>query len=123
MQEFRDCFTASRSLEKGVLFFVRNHGGDILGGAWLVWDQHRSYYLLVGMDRDRAERSAVPTLIWHLMCFTREALGLKWFDFDGADVPQIEKFARAFGGHLTPFFEVVSVSRILLPLWKMRQLL
>ncbi len=57
------------------------------------------------------------------MRFTRQVLELKWFDFDGADVPQIENFVRAFGGYLTPFFVVVWVSPMLRPFWLVRQVL
>jgi hypothetical protein len=123
VQEFRACFAASVAMGRGRLFFIRDGHGQLLGGAWLVWDQYRSYYLLVGMDRDLGGRMAVPTLVWHLMRFTREVLGLKWFDFDGADVPQIENFVRAFGGYLTPFFVAIRVAPVFRPFWLIRQLL
>jgi hypothetical protein len=123
VKQFRDCFSTSSSVDQGRLFFVRDGNGKLLGGAWLVWDQHRSYYLLAGMDRELGGRTAMPTLVWHMMRFTREVLGLKWFDFDGADVSQIESFVRAFGGYLTSYFVAIWVSPALRPFWLMRQLL
>lgn len=121
VKQFRDCFSASSLMGRGRLFLVRNDSDTLLGGAWLVWDQHRSYYLLTGMDRELAGRTAIPTLVWHMMRYTREVLGLKWFDFDGADVPQIEAFVRAFGGHLVPCFVAAWVSPALRPLWLVHQ--
>jgi len=118
-----DYFPLNVEMIKGKLFFVRNDSSKLLGAGWLVWDQHRSYYLLVGMDRELGGRTAVPTLVWHMMRFTREVLGLKWFDFDGADVLQIENFVRAFGGYLSPCFVAIWVSPILRPFWLIRQLM
>lgn len=123
VKQFRACFSVSNSMGKGRLFFVRNDSGKLLGGAWLVWDQHCSYYLLTGMDRELGGRTAVPTLVWHMMRFTREVLNLKWFDFEGADVPQIERFVRAFGGRLVPCFVAIWISPILRPLWLIHRLL
>jgi hypothetical protein len=123
VQQFRDCYQASRSMDRGKLFFVRNGKGVLLGGAWLVWDQNRSYYLLTGMDRELGGRTAVPTMVWHMMRYTRRTLGLRWFDFEGADVPQIEGFVRAFGGRLVHCYVLIWISLILRPLWLMRQLL
>jgi hypothetical protein len=121
LREFTSCFNASTLMGNGKLFGIRNADGRFLAGAWLTWDERCAYYLLTGMDRDTAGRTGVPTLIWYLMCFTRDVLGLEWFDFNGADVPQIEGFVRAFGGHLTPYLSVLWVSPLLRPFWLLRR--
>ena len=120
--EFRDCFSTSCSMGRGKLFLVRNSNGHILGGAWLVWDQHRAYYLLAGMDRDLGSRTSMPTLIWNIMQFTKQTLGLGWLDLDGADVPQIEGFTRAFGGHLVPCYVATWVSPYIRLFWSLRRM-
>jgi hypothetical protein len=121
VDQFRNCLSASRSMDRGRLFSVRDDSGRLLGGAWLVWDQYRSYYILAGMDRELSSRAAMPTLIWNMMRFTREDLGLRYFDFEGADVPQMEGFARAFGGILVPYFVAIWVTPSLRPFWLMRR--
>jgi lipid II:glycine glycyltransferase (peptidoglycan interpeptide bridge formation enzyme) len=120
VSQFRDCFAASSSMASGTLFFIRDRDGNLLGGAWLVWDEHRSYYLLAGMDRELGGRTSMPTLIWHMMQFTKQTLGLRWLDVDGADVPQIEAFTRAFGGQLVPCYAATWVSPSIRLFWSLR---
>ena len=122
VSQLRDCFSTSNSMGQGKLFFVRDSNGNLLGGAWLVWDQYRSYYLLAGMDRSRGNRTCIPTLIWKAMQFTKQTLGLRWFDFDGADVPHIEAFTRAFGGQLVPCYLATWVSPYIRLFWSLRRM-
>jgi hypothetical protein len=50
-------------------------------------------------------------------------LGLRYFDFEGSMVPQIETYFRGFGGRLTPYYRINRASlpiEIILKFFKRR---
>jgi hypothetical protein len=89
---------------------IRDSDGELLSAVFLVWDRHRSYYLLGGFreDEEKAKIARVATTycLWTAMNFTRETLGLKVFDLEGSMIPGVELFFRKFGGDLTPFYVI-----------------
>lgn len=65
--------------------------------VWNVWDKHRSYYFMGGMNPDGDNYRAMSMLLWHSI---REAKnrGNKYFDFEGSMEGGVERFFRNFGG-------------------------
>ena len=43
--------------------------------------------------------------MWEAIKFAKK-LGIKYFDFEGSMVPQIERYFRGFGGKLTPYYRI-----------------
>lgn len=76
-----------------------------VAAVYLVWDERRAYYLLGGYDGDHAHGGAHALAIWTAIQ-AMAARGLEQFDFEGSDVPQIERYFRKFGGRLTPYYRV-----------------
>ena len=72
-------------------------------------DSKRAYYVLGGVDEERAVSAAAPMAVFACIRHARE-LGLEVFDFEGSMVPGIEQYFRSFGGVLTPLHRVVKAS-------------
>ncbi|MDR4506267.1 MAG: GNAT family N-acetyltransferase [Candidatus Scalindua sp.] len=85
--------------------FVTSKNGNPIGGTFCVYDNNRAYYLLGGYDSDKKHHGAGTLSMWESIKYARN-LGLKYFDFEGSMIPQIEKYLRGFGGELSPFFRI-----------------
>ncbi|MCD6579459.1 GNAT family N-acetyltransferase [bacterium] len=70
-----------------------------------VYDKDTAYYLLGGYDSENKHHGAGALAVWEAIKQAKE-LGLKYFDFEGSMVPQIERYFRGFGGKLTPCYRV-----------------
>jgi len=86
---------------------AKNKRGDIIAGAYTVWDNKRAYYLLGGFDPEKSQRGASAIAVWEAIKFTKKELGLNEFDFEGSMIPEVEQFFREFGGKLTPRYSVI----------------
>lgn len=73
--------------------------------AFCVYDKTTAYYLLGGYDYEYKHHGAGALAMWEVIKYSKE-LGLRYFDFEGSMIPQIEKYFRGFGGELTPYFRV-----------------
>jgi len=76
-----------------------------IAGAFCVYDKLTAYYLLGGYDYEFKHHGAGALALWKAVEYSKE-IGLKNFDFEGSMVPQIEKYFRAFGGDLKPYFRI-----------------
>lgn len=73
--------------------------------AFCVYDKATSYYLLGGYDSKNRHYGAGTLALWEAINFSKE-LGLKYFDFEGSMVPQIERYFRSFGGRLVSNYRI-----------------
>jgi len=73
--------------------------------VFCVYDKITTYYLLGGYDFENKHHGAGPLVIWESIKYSKK-IGLKYFDFEGSMVPQIEKYFRGFGGKLTPYYRI-----------------
>lgn len=91
--------------------FAAFQGDDAapVAAVYLVWDRRRAYYLLGGYDESRAHGGAHALAMWKAIEFAAQ-LGLQQFDFEGSQIPQVEKYFRKFGGELTPYYRVTWTS-------------
>ncbi len=102
----RNYYTKLREHNCGRNFVVFNSLGEPLGGIYIVWDRNKSYYLTGGYDHNKNEPSAVAFALWHAIRFSKEKLGLRYFDFEGSQAPNLETFFRRFGGTQVPYYRV-----------------
>lgn len=72
--------------------------------AYVVSDQHTSYYLLGGGDPDLRTSGAASLLMWEAILRTRGEREV--FDFEGSMLKPVERFFRAFGGRQTPYLHL-----------------
>ena len=79
--------------------------GVPIATSFYVYDRNFAYYLLGGYDYEKKHHSAGTLSIWESIKHTQN-LGLKYFDFEGSIVPQIEAYFRGFNGKLTPYYRI-----------------
>lgn len=82
--------------------FIRD---EPIAVAFCVYDKTTSYYLLGGYDSDNKHYGAGTLALWKAINFSKE-LGLRYFDFEGSMVPQIERYFRSFGGRMVPCYRI-----------------
>jgi len=83
-----------------------------ISAVFCVHDKTTAYYLLGGYDDKLKHHGAGALAIWEAIKYSKK-LDLKYFDFEGSIVPQIERYFRGFGGILTPYYRI---SKAKLPL-------
>jgi hypothetical protein len=88
------------------IFIAKDADGSPIAGVYLVWDQHRAYYLLGGYDPEKGHTGASAIAMWEAIQFASNELNLTEFDFEGSMIPAVEQFFRKFGGTLTPYYSV-----------------
>ena len=81
-------------------------------GVFVVHDKHSAYLLLSGYDSETKHRGAGTYTLFEAIKYAQQ-LGLRYFDFEGSMVPNIEFFYRGFGGKLTPVFRISRATLIL----------
>jgi len=101
-------------LNKILFNFSNNHNSfafvsfknDIpISAAFCVYDNDTAYYLLGGYDYENKHHGAGALALWECIKYA-QSIGLKYFDFEGSMIPEIEQYFRGFGGKLTPYFRV-----------------
>ena len=78
---------------------------DPIACAFCIYDRHTAYYILGGYDSENKHHGAGALAMWNAIKYAKD-LGLKYFDFEGSMIPQIERYFRGFGGRLTPYYRI-----------------
>lgn len=87
-------------------FLSKKATGEPVGGAYIIWDNKRSYYIIGGYDHIKSHHGALTLAVWEAIRYTKEQLNLNQFDFVGSMVPEVENYFRKFGGLLTPYYAI-----------------
>jgi len=87
------------------VFFAVDAQDRIHAVNYLVWDERCAYYLMGGSDPELRGSGAVSLLMWHAIRHAARTSAV--FDFEGSMIRPIERFFRAFGGTLTPYYRAV----------------
>lgn len=106
--------------EENSYAFVSFKNNIPISTVFCIYDKKTAYYLLGGYDYENKHHGAGALAVWESIKYAK-SLGLKYFDFEGSMVPDIEKFFRGFGGQLTPYFRISKASlplEILLKFYK-----
>ena len=85
--------------------FVTFKGRHPVAGTLCVIDNNTAYALIGGYDEQQKHRGAGASADWACIMHAKE-IGLKYFDFEGSMIPQVEKYLRNFGGNLTPYYTI-----------------
>lgn len=85
--------------------FVSFQNNKPIAIVFCVYDKSTTYYLLGGYDSKNSHHGAGALAMWEAINFSKK-LGIKYFDFEGSMVPQIERYFRGFGGKLTPYYRI-----------------
>ena len=94
------------------IFIAKDTTGKPCGGTYIVWDNKRAYYLLGGFDPESGSSGAVALALWEAIQYTARELQLSEFDFEGSDIPGVERSFREYGGQLTPYYTVYRAKSI-----------
>lgn len=103
---FENLHAALKERDQSACFIARGRASGAPHAAlYLAYDNRQATLLLSGFDPALGRRSrALHGLYWQAILFCAErGLGL---DFEGSMEPGIERALRAFGGELTPYFQV-----------------
>ena len=85
--------------------FVTYKDGRPTAASFCIYDKDTAYYLIGGYDYESKHQGAGALAMWQSIEEAKK-LGLKYFDFEGSMVPQIERYFRAFGGELKVYYRV-----------------
>jgi len=99
-----DAVLSARQSRK--IFFAVDASGRIHSVAYLIWDDKAAYYLFAGDDPDLRSSGAGIFLIWEVIKYTKNKLGINIFDFQGSMIPGIEQVRRSFGAKALPYFRI-----------------
>jgi CelD/BcsL family acetyltransferase involved in cellulose biosynthesis len=86
------------------ILIARDEAGQPHAAVCLVHDHRRMYNLVGGTDPDLRGSNGTQLMLWRGIELAGE-MGLS-FDFCGSMIEGVESFNRAFGGRLTPYFEI-----------------
>tara|TARA_R110001592_G_scaffold31018_3_gene110031 strand:+ start:784 stop:1722 length:939 start_codon:yes stop_codon:yes gene_type:complete len=105
-------------LKKAVDYGLANNCGEILiakdkednihSVLFYVWDNSSAYYLQGVTSEKFKTTGSMSLLLWEAI--NRSATKTKNFNFEGSMIEPIERYFRAFGGKLTPYFEIKKTS-------------
>ena len=107
------------------ILFAEDAQGHIHAGAYFVWDEKCTYYIMGGMDPEWRNSGAMSLLMWEgIKCASQHS---EQFDFEGSMIEPIERFVRSFGAVQKPFFNILKINSTLLyaaneiNMWKQRK--
>ncbi|OFX58059.1 MAG: hypothetical protein A2046_15630 [Bacteroidetes bacterium GWA2_30_7] len=85
--------------------FVSYHNNLAIASVFCIYDKETAYYLFGGYDSTNKHHGAGVLAIWNSIQYAQK-LNLKYFDFEGSMIPEVEKYFRDFGGDFTPYYTV-----------------
>jgi hypothetical protein len=100
---------AARQNAAGDCFAARDMDGRVHAAAMLVWDRKRAYYLTGGGDPALRTSGAASLLLWKMMQFASARSAV--FDFEGSQIPAVERFFRSFGASQVWYHEISKMPR------------
>jgi hypothetical protein len=100
---------AAQQNDAGECFAARDASGRVHAAAMLVWDRKRAYYLAGGGDPTLRASGATALLLWKMMQFSSGRSAV--FDFEGSQIPAVERFFRAFGASQVWYHEISKMPR------------
>ncbi len=86
------------------IFIASDQEGRDHAGAYIVWDNKSTYYLMGGGDPALRSSGATSLVVWEAIQFASTVSNV--FDFEGSMIEPIERLFRAFGGTPYPYFSL-----------------
>jgi CelD/BcsL family acetyltransferase involved in cellulose biosynthesis len=85
--------------------FVSYLNKKAIAASYVLYNKDTAYYLLGGYDPSNKHNGAGVMALFNAIMEAKKR-GIKNFDFEGSMLPEVEKYFRAFGGELVPYFTV-----------------
>jgi hypothetical protein len=93
-------------LGKRIILGCVNDSGNLLCGAYLLFDNDRCYLNMFGETPESRNLSTGIYLLWKTVIFAKDSLRVGTFDFQGSMIKSIEITRRDFGGEQEMYFNV-----------------
>ena len=103
----KNIFDTCKKLKNGKIFLAKN-GKEICGAIYLVWDEKSAYYIAGGSPKEVRTTGSMPLLLWEAIKFSSNVT--RNFNFEGSMIKPIERFFRAFGGELVPYYDITKIN-------------
>lgn len=88
------------------IFYAKDSNNNIHSVVYLIWDQTSAYYHIAGDDPVLRKSGSAILLVWEVIQYTKNVLGLNIFDFEGSMIPPIERVRKQFGATKKEYFNV-----------------
>jgi hypothetical protein len=109
---FSTYWEVCRKNDSGRLFVTEDREGNPHATLWLAYDDDTAYYLAGGTDASFYGSGAMSGLMWHAIK-TSIDLKKKYFDFEGSDLPGVDRFFKNFGPKEVPYMHLYQHNSLL----------
>ncbi len=89
------------------IFYAKDADNNIHSVVYLIWDHTSAYYHIAGDDPKLRKSGSGILLVWEVIQYTKNELGLNIFDFEGSMIPPIERVRKQFGAEKKAYFNLV----------------
>ncbi len=87
--------------DQRTILFGKDDQENIHAAIYILWDYHRAYYLMGGLNPDFQNSGAKPLLFWEAIKYVSSFVSE--FDFEGSMIRSIENFFSSFGATQIPY--------------------
>lgn len=91
--------------DKNSFAFVSYKNDLPIACSFCIHDSKTAYYLLGGYDSKNKHQGAGANAVWEAVQHSKKT-GIACFDFEGSMIPAVEKYFRAFGGDIIPYYTI-----------------
>lgn len=98
----------------GELLKAVDENGNIHSYLFYVWDNTTTYYIHGATNPNFKTSGSMTLLLWQAINNNKHLT--KQFNFEGSMVESIERYFRAFGGELTPYYQISKTNSAILKL-------
>ncbi len=88
------------------IFYAKDKDNNIHSVVYLIWDNTAAYYHIAGDHPVLRKSGSGILLVWEVIQYTKNVLGLHIFDFEGSMIPPIERVRKKFGATRKNYFNV-----------------
>lgn len=101
--------------------FFASHDGQIVSALYIVYDSDSAYLIMSGTLSEFRQYNHKSLLVYEAIKYFNEA-GIKYFDFEGSIMKNVEIYNRKFGGKYQPYYVITKSNNIILDfLWWTRK--
>ena len=111
---FIKIYNSSIINNSGKIFCAKDSNGNVHGSLFIVWDKESAYHLVTPINPKFRHSYSLTFLIIEALKFLQGKV--KYYDFEGSMIPNIEKTFREYGGVPVAYHRIKKVDNLLLKL-------
>ena len=105
----QDLDNVLQNLQARKILLAKDKEGNVHSSLYLVYDHDTMYVLMAGEDPEFRSSGAGSLLIYTAIELAMQ-MKLKWFDFCGSNIKNIETNRRAYGAQQVPYLFITKTS-------------